>query len=292
MLEILTTAASPPSFGAGGGDEWCYRRFLPSSQRGHHRGPVKYFFGLLAIVGVVGGATVAGYRAWDKATHTREDNGGVLTAGPSTTAPSDSLLPAKGQVALVGGVTGMHIDGATVDNLPMPITVTTADRGVGGATITPVEVDGHTTSIDWQAGQPMPISGDGGNLLLKGVTIDAGSDGISIVLDGTQSMTPGTYKIDTSVAVGSTPMDRVTFSATDKTTAKFRGTASAPYGEPLHAQGAGSLSLDGKVTVTHPDGSTTEATHLELDQGLYRLTLTPTPQGDFNLQALLQGNVK
>ena len=253
---------------------------------------MKYFFGLLAIVAVVAGITVAGYNAWDKATHTREDNGGVLAGGPSTTAPANSLLPAKGQVALVGGVTSMHIDGATVDNLPTPITVTVAERGVGGATITPVEVNGRTTSIDWQAGQPMPISGDGGNLLLKGVTIDAGGDGVSIVLDGTQSMTPGTYKIGTSVAVGSSPMDNVTFDATDKTTAKFRGTASVPHDGPLSAQGAGSITLDGKVTVTHPDGSTTEATHLELDQGLYRLTLTPTPGGDYILQALLQGNVK
>ena len=252
---------------------------------------MKYFFGLLAIVGVVAGATVAGYRAWDKATHTREDNGGVLT-GPSTTAPSDSALPAKNQVALLGGVTSIHIDGATVDNLPTPLTVTTAERGVGGATITPVDVNGRSTSIDWQAGQPMPISGEGGNLLLKGVTIDAGGDGVSIVLDGTQALTPGTYRIGTSVAVGSTPMDSVTFDATDKTTAKFRGTATVPHDGPLNTQGAGSITLDGKVTVTHPDGSTTEATHLELDQGLYRLTLTPTPFGDFILQALLQGNVK
>ena len=253
---------------------------------------MKYFFGLLAIVGVVAGVTVAGYRAWDKATHTRDDNGGVLTGGPSTTAPANSLLPAKGQVALVGGVTAMHIDGATVDNLPMPITVTVADRGVGGATITPVDVNGKTTSIDWQAGQPMPISGDGGNLLLKGVAIDASPDGVSIVLDGTQSMTPGTYRITTSVAVGSTPRDSVTFDASDKTTAKFRGTASVPHEGPLHTEGAGSITLDGKVTVTHPDGSTTQATHLELDQGLYRVTLTPTPGGDFILQALLQGDVK
>lgn len=252
---------------------------------------MKYFLGLLAIVGVVAGGTVVGYRAWDKATHTREDNGGVLSA-PSTAVPGDSTLPAKDQVALVGGVTSMHIDGATIDNLPMPITVTTAERGVGGVTITPVQVDGTTTSIDWQAGQPLPLSGDGGNLLLKGVTIEASPDGISVVLDGVQSFTPGDYRIGTSVAVGSEPKDAVDFTATEKTTAKFRGTASTPWNGPLRTQGAGSITLDGQVTVTHPDGSKTEATHLELDQGLYRLTLTPTPRGDFILQATLQGKVK
>ena len=253
---------------------------------------MKYFLGLLAIVGVVAGGTVVGYRAWDKATHTREDNGGVLTAGPSTTAAGGSALPAKDQVALLGGVTTMHIDGATIDNLPMPITVTTAERGQGGATITPVQVDGKTTSIDWQAGQPLPISGDGGNLLLKGVTIDASPDGVSVVLDGVQSFTPGTYKLSSSVAVGSTPKDAVSFTATEKTTAKFRGLASTPFDGPVVTQGAGSISLDGNVTVTKPDGSTYQATHLELDKGLFKLTLTRTPNGDYILQATLQGTVK
>jgi hypothetical protein len=265
--------------------------FLLGFVTGHHSRPVKYFLGLLAIVGVVAGATVVGYRAWDKATHTREDNGGVLTA-PATTAPGDSTLPAKDQVTVVGGVTSMHIDGATIDNLPMPITVTTAERGVGGVTITPVQVDGKSTSIDWQAGQPLPLSGDGGNLLLKGVTVEASPDGISVVLDGVQSFTPGSYHIRTSVAVGPEPKDAVDFDATDKTTAKFRGTASTPWDGPLSTQGAGSVTLDGTVTVTHPDGSKTTATHLALDQGLFKLTLTPTPRGDYILQATLQGKVQ
>ena len=266
--------------------------FLLGSGSGHHRGPVKYFLGLLAIVGVVAGGTVAAYHAWDRATHTRDDNGGVLTAGPTTTTPGIPTLPAKDQVVLVGGVTSMHIDGATIDNLPMPITVSTAERGVGGATFTPVQVDGKTTSIDWQAGQPLPISGVGGNLLVKGVTVEATPDGISVVLDGVQAFTPGTYRLSSSVAVGSTPKDAVEFTTTDKTTAKFRGTASTPFNGPLMTQGAGSISLDGNVTVTHPDGTKTPATHLELDTGLYKLTLTPTPRGDFILQAILQGNVK
>ena len=254
---------------------------------------MKYFFGLLAIVGVVAGATVVGYRAWDKATHTRDDNGGVLTGPTGTAAPSNPLLPAQNQVAVVGGVTSIHIDGASIDNLPMPITVTTADRGVGGATITPVLVDGASTSIDWQAGQPLPISGDGGNLLLKAITIDASGGQVSLVLDGVQTFTPGTYKISTSVAVGSSPKDSVTFTATDKTTVKFRGTASTPYqGGPLMVQGAGSITLDGDVKVTDHDGNTHQAPHLELNQGLYRLTLTPTPRGDYIVQGLLQGTVK
>ncbi|HEV3226223.1 MAG TPA: hypothetical protein VGZ52_05295, partial [Acidimicrobiales bacterium] len=100
---------------------------------------MKYFVGMLAIVAVVAGVTVGGYRAWDKATHTRDDNGGVLTAGPSTTKPAP--LPSD-QLVVTGTVTAVHLEGAALAKLAMPITVETADRGTGGATITPVVVNG------------------------------------------------------------------------------------------------------------------------------------------------------
>ena len=252
---------------------------------------MKYFFGMLATVAVVAGATVVGYRAWDKATHTREDNGGVLTTNPvtATTAPGTGL--ADNQVALVGGVTAIHLEGATIDNVPTPVTITTAERGVGGATITSVLVGGQTTSIDWQAGQPLPLSGDGGHLLLADVVVDATPDGVTVVLDGVQGLTPGDYRIGTSVAVGSTPKDSVTFTVTDTTTAKFRGTASMPFEGELVTKGHGSISFDGSIDVIKPDGSKDHASRVELDQGLYTLTLTPTGNRDYILQAKLQGTV-
>jgi hypothetical protein len=251
---------------------------------------VKYFVGMLAIVALVAGATVGAYRAWDRATHTREDNGGVLAgAGTGATLPADIPAPAEGQVIVTGTVTAAHLDGATITTLATPLTATTATRGQGGATITPVLVNGTSTSIEWTAGQPLPLSGDGGSLALAPVAVDV-TDGIAIVLDGVQGMAPGTYKIATSVAVGSQPKDSVTFTATDKTTIQFRGNATTPLPTPdLTTSGTGALSLEGTLTIAHPDRSTSTAATISLDSGTYTIKLTPAVGGGFNVEATLQG---
>jgi hypothetical protein len=241
---------------------------------------------MLAIVALVAGATIGAYRFWDNATHTRDDNGGVLADGGSvTTVPA-----APAQVVVTGTVTAAHIEGGTFGQLPMPITVTTAERGQGGATITPVDVQGNSTSIEWTAGQPLPMSGDGGGLVLGAVAFDVAADAISLVLDGVHTVTPGDYKIGTSVAVGPTPKDSVSFTATAKTTVKFRGSASTPLPRPdLATSGTGKVTLEGALTIARPDGSKTSAASLTLDNGAYTITLTPAPSGGYTVQATLQG---
>jgi len=253
---------------------------------------VKYFVGLLAIVALVAGATIGGYQAWDRATHTKDDNGGVLAGGPTTTS-TQAPPPAEGQVIVTGKIDTAHLDGAGVHPLPMPLTVTTATRGEGGATITPVTVNGKTTSIEWNAGQPLPLEGDGGSLVLGPISVQVGND-ILLVLDGVHSLAPGTYTINTSVAVGSTPKDSVTFTATDKTTIEFRGTATTPPPTPgvgVGIGGSGAATISGNLTIEHPDGSTTTASGITLDSGSYFLNLTPDPAGGFTVQATLQGPV-
>jgi hypothetical protein len=251
---------------------------------------VKYFVGLLAIVALVAGATVGGYRVWDRATHTRDDNGGVLAGGDtSPTLPPEVPAPAPGQVIVTGTVTAAHLEGAAIAQLAMPITVSTAVRGEGGATITPVLVNGKTTSIEWNAGQPLPLSGDGGSLALGPVAIEV-TDGIVLILDGVHGVAAGTYTIDTSVAVGSQPKDSVTFTATDTTTIQFRGTASTPLPTPeLTTDGSGALTLQGSLTIAHPDRSTSPASAITLDSGTYSIKLTPAEGGGFTVQATLQG---
>jgi hypothetical protein len=254
---------------------------------------MKYFVGMLAIVGLVAGATVGAYRVWDKATHTREDNGGVLAGAPSpaTLAP-EVPTPADGQVIVSGAITAAHVEGLDLGTLPTPFTVSTATRGEGGATITPVLVNGNSTSIEWTAGQPLPLSGDGGGLTLGPVALDV-ADGVTLLLDGVHGVVPGTYTIATSVAVGSQPKDSVTFEATDATTIEFRGTTSTTLPAAAAASGAatgsGTVTLQGALTVAHPDRSTTSASEITLDSGTYTIAFTPVPSGGFTVQATLQG---
>ena len=264
-------------------------RFLLAPTSGHHSGPVKQFVGMLAIVGLVAGATVGAYRAWDRATHTREDNGGVLAGdvGPASTLPPGIPGPAEGQVSVTGTVTAAHLEGVALGTLATPITVSTAERGLGGATITPALVNGKSTSIEWSAGAPLPLEGDGGSLLLGPVTVDV-TDGITVILDGVHGFAPGTYKIATSVAVGSAPKDAVTFIATDESTIDFRGTATTPI-LTLTTDGTGALSIQGDLKIAHPDRTITPASAITLDSGTYEIVLTPLEGGGFTVQALLQG---
>ena len=264
-------------------------RFLLALASGHHRALVKYFFGMLAIVALVAGATVGAYRAWDRATHTRESDSGVLTGdvGPTSTLPPDAPAPAEGQVLVTGTITSAHFEGAIPGQLNTPITVTTAERGAGGATITPVLVNGTSTSIEWlPSGAPLPLESDAGNLALDPVTVDV-TDAITMLLDGVHGFAPGTYKIGTSVAVGSTPRDSVTFIATDQSTISFRGTASTTV-DSLSTWGSGNLTLHGALTVAHPDRTTTSTSVISLHNGAYRIDVTPV-EGGFSVTALLIG---
>lgn len=250
---------------------------------------MKYFAGMMAAVLLVAAATVGGYRVWDKATHTRDDNGGVLGGNSS---PPVTEVPANGQVIVDGTITAVHFEGAALGRLATPFTVTTASRGQGGATITPVTVGGSTTSIDWQAGQPLPINGDGGGLSLGPVTIDATTDAISIGLDGVHGVSQGTYTLGSSVAVGSQPKDTVKFTATDKTTVEFRGGASTPFpSTDLSTNGNGTATLEGTLVVTYPDRMQTPFSTLNFDGGDWTLTLTPAAEGGYTVHAVLQGPV-
>lgn len=248
---------------------------------------------MMATVLLVAVATFGAYQAWDKATRTREDAPGLIGGDASSdTVPEGSVRPAEGQVLVTGLVSAAHFEGLSLGALPTPFTVNTSSRGVGGATFTPVVVAGNTTSIDWQAGQPLPLTGDGGSIQLSGITCDVTADGIVLGLDGVRTVTPGEYRIATSVAVGSQPRDAVTFTASEETTVEFRGGATTPLpSPPLIGDGTGAVTLEGTLSITHPDGQVTAATTVGLDGGNYRIELTPAVDGGFNITATLQGNI-
>ena len=260
---------------------------------------VKYFVGLLAVVAVVAGGTAAAYHFWDNATHTRaNDNGGVLAGAPASTLATDAPAPAEGQVFVGGTVTGAHLEGAVLSTLPTPLSISTPQRGEGsGATVSGIQVNGKPSSVEWDAGRPLELSGKGGSLLLAPVVLDIGGGAARVTLDGQpHGFTPGTYTINTPVAVATgglgQPADRVTFTATPDSRVVFRGNASTALPDgAVQVSGQGKVSLEGAPSVTHPDRSVSTGSSVTLDSGTYQITFTPDGNGGYAVQATLSGPV-
>jgi hypothetical protein len=260
---------------------------------------VKYFIGLFAVVAVVAGGTAVAYHVWDDATHTKgSDNGGVLTAVPGSTIAADAPVPAAGQVLVSGSVGAAHLEGAVVSALATPLEITTPQRGEGsGATISAIQVNGQPSSIEWNAGRPFELSGNGGSLLLAPVSLDIAAGGARVTLDGQpHGFTPGTYTLDTPVAVATgglgQPADKVTFSATPDSRVEFRGSASAPLPDgTVQVSGQGKVVFEGALTVERHDRSVATGPAVTLDSGTYQITFTPDGTGNYKVQATLSGNV-
>jgi hypothetical protein len=179
----------------------------------------------------------------------------------------------------------------------MPIVVSTPSRGEGsGGTFQNVQVDGKTTEIEWDAGQPLRVGSDSGFLVTGPVTIDADPTN-TVIAFGNQphGFAPGTYKINSSVAVGSgglgKAVDGVTFTATDGSSVAFRGDASATMPTVnLESRGTGKVVVQGDLTVLRPDGSQTKVKSVALPSGPFDVTITPGSIG-FTVKATLQGDV-
>lgn len=259
---------------------------------------MKYFVGLLAALGLAAGLTVGGYSLWERALSTRtgSDNGGVIAGGGGSAAPSTSPAPIK--VTVTGTVTAIRIEGA-VGSLALPLTVTTPERGAGsGATIKGVTVDGAPSEIEWDAGRPLNLAGDGGALALAPVVVDADASNMVISLGSSaHGFAPGSYTIDTPVAVGTgglaKPVTSVTFAASKTSTVAFRGGASTTF-EPraLSLTGPGKVVLAGDLTLLKPDGSTTKAAMITLVAGPFVLSIVPVDGGYTLQQASLQGVIQ
>lgn len=263
------------------------------------------FLAMIAILAVVAGATVLVDAALD-----RGDGGDQIVGPPdgtvapgtgastSTTTPPPSTGPGAGQASVTGTLTALHLEGAVVDprEIPAPLTIV-SDRGFGnGGEITGVTVDGRAASIVWDGGRPFVLSA-GGSLVLEALRVDLTPEGLRLALaDSVQAFTPGSYQLDTPVAVGTTGVagarDSVAFTATEASRFAATGDAAlflAPIG-PRHLTGPGSVHLEGALTVTDASGSRA-ATVVDLAAGPYDLTLVPAPGGGWTITALLQGEV-
>lgn len=261
---------------------------------------MKYLVGLLAIVVLVAGATYKGYDYFQEQISTSGGggpgggrDGGVISTG--TTSPTS--LPNSNQVIIIGSVASLHAEGAIIRSLLMPLTITTPQRGSGaGAGIQGVQVDGATTGIDWDAGTPLAMDGQGGALVTGPVTVDADPANTTIGLGSSpMGFVSGTYTLRSSVAIGAGGLaraaDSVTFSTTDSSSIVFRGDASTTFPtRALQAKGSGAFTVSGELTVVKPDGSQTKIASASLDGGQFDLQMTPGSAG-LQLKVTLQGTV-
>ena len=211
--------------------------------------------GITWLLGLVTVAVLAG----GVVTVVSEDRKPVV----ETTVVEREVLP-EGQTELRGHVDGFVADDAVGDPLTMPI-----DVDAGGATIEGALVDGERSTIVWDGGRPLRLTGSG-SIDLGPAHVELGVGALFWTLDGLRILTPGDYRIDTPVAVGTgglaRPRDSVSFQADEETTIDTRGGAVVGRGLPVHLEGPGSFRADGTFRLRTRDG-TVEASHIEFGPG-------------------------
>ena len=214
--------------------------------------------------------------------------------GAATTSRPASALP-PGEAVVDGTVTTLAADGATGAPLAAPFEITVPVRGRGGAVVYHAVVDGKPSTIVWNGGVPMGVTGTGA--LLPGrdrLVVDGG--GATWSLDGAERvLAPGSYFVGAPVAVGSgglaSPFDSVSFEAGPDTVLVSQGGASVHRDPaPLHLRGPGALTIAGTFTVRTSAGTAT-ATTLDFGPGPFVVDLTPGP-GGLRLHAVLNGALK
>ena len=251
---------------------------------------MRLLIAMLVAVGLVAALTFGVVQVFDLAEDQSQDP--TLGAVPTTTGVE--VVPAEGQAFVRGTVAAIHIEGAHIPPLVMPLEILTPERGSGsGATFENAIIDGEVSTIEWDAGRPLEIAGDGGSFVLDPVILDADTEAMTIILDGVHGVSPAAYQIGTPVAVGSAgiaePVDSVDFEAVDASTVEFRGGATTiivPI--PMFITGPASLSMDGTFEV-QTAGGTQAVTHLEFAPGPLEIQLTPT-DGGYTIDATLQGD--
>lgn len=215
---------------------------------------------------------------------------------PTTTSEPD-VVPGPGQVRVRGAVTAVHLEGAVLDqrSVAVPLTVV-SDRGFGnGGELTGVEVDGQASTIVWDGGRPFVLS-SGVALVLDPVVLDLAPDGLRVTLGGgVHGLAPGTYRLDTPVAVGTagiaTPRDSVTFTAGPDARFEARGDAALVLGATggRRVTGPGAVRLEGTLELTDASGTRAATSHA-VDLAAYDLTLTPAPGGGWSIDGLIDIN--
>jgi hypothetical protein len=261
---------------------------------------VRLFLAMIAVLALAVGVTVVVYDQLDVG----GDGGDQVVSGPGGSGGEDDpvigegaapdLVPGPGQVFVRGTVTTVLIADAVLEprEMPVPLTIS-SERGFGnGGEVTSAQVDGEPSTIVWDGGTPFVLS-SGGSLLLDPVDLALVDGGLQAVLGrGNHALTPGTYQLDTSVAVGTegvaTPRDSVTFDAVEGTLFEARGDASILFGPdaPRRFVGPGTVLLAGTLEITDPDGTRTEES-LVTQVAAFDLTFTPDGAGGWTVEGIV-----
>jgi hypothetical protein len=212
---------------------------------------------------------------------------------PATTTTVDlGPAPAPGQVFVKGTVDRLTAERAQAPAVATPFTLTAVERGVGKVTIENALVDGKRTTIAWDGGTPLPISGDGGTIDLNGSKVDVDATGSTWAVDGGKALKPGVYRVGATVAVGegglARPRDSVAFTADSRTVVNGKGgvTLKVPPARQ-ELKGPGKVVGTGQFQVRDQTSRTT-ATRFQFGEGPYTITLNPV-NGRLEVDAILQG---
>jgi hypothetical protein len=255
---------------------------------------LRWFLGLSAILLLVVGVTVA---VSDGLGGDDGDRGSGAGGGTTTTAGSQ-VLDGEGAIEVAGKVTVVHLEGAVLDprQVRTPLTIS-SDRGFGnGGELTGVSVAGKPSSVVWDGGRPFVLSSGPGLRFDPGI-VDLVDGKVTLGLQGgVATVLAGGYQLDTPVAVGgsgiATPRESVAFTA--GAGARFEAHGDAALELPGDAQhsftGPGLVHLEGRLEVT-TENREQDATTLDLANGPYELTLSPTEGGGWTISGRVQSKV-
>ena len=231
--------------------------------------------------------------------HVLNDHTSLITAKGASSRSSSAgsgtnVVPGQGQAFVSGELDHAAADGAQVQPVPSPFTVTALERGQGRVSIEKALMGDRRVTITWDSGTPLPVSGAGG-LDLGATHVEVSKDGPVLFLDGApRTFLPGSYTLGTTVAVGTgglaTPRDGVEFTADQQTTLQSKGNVVIHLDpQKLVLQGPGKLMMNGRFKVQYPK-KTVNASTINFAEAPYRVSVDPTDSG-VHVEAILQGPV-
>lgn len=221
----------------------------------------------------------------------------------TTSAAAAGAMPTAGDPALgpdLTRVTGTIVDGSILGSIDgpvgLPLALDVASRGGGnGAVINRADVGGAMSSLVWDGGRPVTLSGDGRVTLPSGL-FRIGT-GIHLSLTDTSVTLPsGTYRLDGPHAVGdqsglAAPSDGTSFTSSGDATLSGTGATEARLAPGTYLfLGPGRVELNGTVTVQTADAAT-PAQRVVQEEGSFEVTLIVAADGSIAAEILLGGAV-